>query len=245
MVVNIKITNKDILTEVKLSGKLPEIISQIIDRQIIATAVSQEKIKIGNLELQEAADRFRLLNRLKTARSTIEWLQKNSLSVENLEQIAEHMVNTSKLAENLFSRDSIEKYFVEHHLDYTEVVMYEIILDSQDLAMEIFDAIQGDRITFQQAASQYITDPELRRRGGYSGIRRCKQMSPEVSAVVFAQRNPRLLKPLTTSQGTHLIYVEQIIDPQLEECFGEIVDNLFDRWLQAYKSDINILKVAI
>ncbi len=242
---NIKITKEDIVNEVKLSGKLPKIINQIIDRQIIATTVSKLKIDATDRELQASADRFRLLNHLESVQATTIWLQEHSLSVENLEQIAEHTVNISKLSEKLFNPDRVEQHFIENQLNYTGAVMYEMILDSQDLAREIFDAIQKNEMTFHQAATQYITDPELRRCGGYIGIRSREQLLPEVSAAVFAQRTPRLLQPLTTSQGTHLIYVEEIIEPKLAACFEEIVDRLFSQWLQSQRSEVDIIKVAI
>ena len=41
--------------------------------------------------------------------------------------------------------DKIEPYFYENQLDYTAVVIYEVILDDEDLAMELFYAIQERR----------------------------------------------------------------------------------------------------
>jgi PPIC-type PPIASE domain len=43
-----------------------------------------------------------------------------------------------------------------------------------------------------------------------------KDLKPEISAAVFATKPPQLLKPIVTSKGVHLIYVEEIIQPELD-----------------------------
>jgi hypothetical protein len=47
--------------------------------------------------------------------------------------------------------------------------MYEIVLDDEDLAMELFYGIQEGEMSFYEVAHQYIQDMELRRKGGYRG----------------------------------------------------------------------------
>lgn len=59
---SIIIQNEDILQEVKLSSKIPEIIEQIVYRKIITEAVAEAGIKVETEELQKAADQIRLVN---------------------------------------------------------------------------------------------------------------------------------------------------------------------------------------
>jgi len=40
--------------------------------------------------------------------------------------------------------------FAEHQLDYTQVVMYEVVLDDEDLAMELFYSLQEGETSFPQ-----------------------------------------------------------------------------------------------
>ncbi|MEQ9355725.1 MAG: peptidylprolyl isomerase [Coleofasciculus chthonoplastes F2-STO-03] len=42
-----------------------------------------------------------------------------------------------------------------------------------------------------------------------------KELKPEISAAVFAATPPQVLKPIVTSKGVHLIFVEEIIQPEL------------------------------
>jgi len=43
-------------------------------------------------------------------------------------------------------------HFVEHQLDYAQIVMYEVVLDDEDLAMELFYALQEGEISFPEVA---------------------------------------------------------------------------------------------
>ena len=111
--------------------------------------------------------------------------------------------------------------------------MYEVVLDDEDLAIELFYGIQEGEMSFYEVAHQYIQDTELRRKGGYRGIVRRKELKPEISAAVFAAKPPQVLKPIVTSSGVNLILVEEIIQPELDAKLGsQIMFNLFDEWLQ-------------
>jgi parvulin-like peptidyl-prolyl isomerase len=228
----ITITSKDILHQVKLFCQIPSIIEKIITRKIIADAVGEAGIKVETEELQKAADQFRLINKLRSADETREWLQKYSLSLDDFEEFVYTNFITEKLIIYLFA-NKVEPYFFEHQLDYAGVVMYEVVLDDEDLAMELFYGIQEGEISFPEVAHQYIQDTELRRCGGYRGILRRKELKPEISAAIFAVKPPQLLKPIVTSSGVHLILVEELIQSQLDDKLrSQIMSGLFSEWLK-------------
>jgi parvulin-like peptidyl-prolyl isomerase len=228
----ITITSEDILQQVKLSCKIPSVIEEIVTRKIIADAAANVGIKAETEELQKAADNTRLLGKLKTADDTWAWLQKHGLSLDDFEEVIYNNVISGKLAQHLFA-DKVKPFFVEHQLDYAGVVMYEVVLDDEDLAIELFYGIQEGEMSFYEVAHQYIQDTELRRKGGYQGIVRRKELKPEISAAVFAAKPPQVLKPIVTSSGVNLILVEEIIQPELDDKLSsQIMFNLFDEWLQ-------------
>lgn len=126
-------------------------------------------------------------------------------------------VLSSKLAQHLF-KDKVEPFFV---------------LDDEDLAMELYYAIAEGEMSFHEVAHQYIQDKELRRSGGYRGILQRKDLKPEFSAAVFAATPPQVLKPILSSKGVHLILVEELIEPQLDETLRyKILSDLFSEWLK-------------
>ena len=228
----LNVSLEEIFEQIKLSCQLPSIVEGIVTRKIIAEAAAGADIKVEKEELQQTADNIRLANQLQSVDQTWLWLQKHGLSVEEFEQLARDNIIYRKLVQHLFA-DQVEPFFIEHQLDYAGVVMYEVVLDDEDLAMELFYALQEGEISFHEVARQYIQDIQLRRAGGYRGILSRKELKPEISAAVFAATPPQILKPILTSKGAHLIIVEEIIQPQLDDNLRmAILADLFSAWLQ-------------
>ncbi|MEH2245623.1 peptidylprolyl isomerase [Nostoc sp.] len=237
----ITITKEDILSQVKLSCKIPEFVEGIVTRKVIENAAAEAGIKVETEELQKAADQMRLINKLISADHTWAWLEKHSLSIDDYEEIVYSTVISDKLATHLFA-DKVEPYFFENQLDYAGVVMYEVVLDEEDLAIELLYAIREGEMSFYDVAHKYIQDTELRRKCGYQGMVRRKDLKPEISAAIFAVKPPQLLKPIITSKGAHLILVEEIIKPELDTKLRyQILLTLFFEWI---KQQIQQLKVA-
>ena len=226
------VSREEIVHQIKLSCQIPSVIEGIATRKILANTAQELGIKVEPEELQIAADNIRLINNLRRTDDTWLWLQKHSLSLDEFEESVYATVVSSKLAQHLFA-DKVEPFFVEHQLDYAQVVMYEVVLDDQDLAMELFYAIAKGETSFPSVAHQYIQDTELRRTGGYQGTLSRKALKPEISAAVFAATPPQILKPIATSSGVHLIWVEELIQPQLDELIRyKILSDLFSEWLK-------------
>ena len=220
-----------IVSEAKMSGKVSELIQSATRRQIIIDRAQELGIAPTADEIQLAADNLRIGNQLETAEATLNWLQINFLSVTDLEQIVTHQLITEQLAHHLFS-DRVEHYFHQNSLEYLSATIYEIILPDKYLAMELFYAIEEGDLYFADVARKYIIDPELNRRGGYLGTVHRTQLRPEISAAVFAAKPSQLIEPVVTAIGTHLIYVEAIVQPQLDALlYQRILMQMFDRWL--------------
>ena len=181
--------------------------------------------------MQQAVNEWRSLNNLNSVEATQLWLEKHYLSLEELGELISAEVLAKKLARHLFE-NKVETYFIDYQIDYMQVSMYEIILDNEDLAMEIFYAIDEAEMSFFEAAYKYIRDTELSRKGGYRGTLYRKDLKPEITAAVFGANPPQILKPINTSTGVHLIRVEEITKPLLDDGMRhKIIDELFDTWL--------------
>ncbi|QLE39984.1 peptidylprolyl isomerase [Nostoc sp. C052] len=237
----ITISANDILHQVKLSCQIPSIVEQIVTRKIIISAAANAGIEIDAEELQQSADNIRLLSKLRSADETLLWLQKNSLSVDDFEEMVYTNVISGKLAEYLFGK-KVESWFFEHQLDYGGAVIYEVILDDEDLGMELFYELREGEVSFPEVAHQYIQDKELRRVGGYRGIVRRKELKAEISAAVFASKPPQVLKPIVTSKGIHLILVEELIQPELDDKLRyQIMSDLFSGWVKQQVEEVEVM----
>ena len=239
-----EISDRDFIYEAKIAGKIPELIQGILRRKVIARQVQEAGIALTIAELQAAADKFRIVNQLESAEATQKWLQDRFLSIDDFEDMVTQNLISNKLAQHLFG-DRVEQIFAQNLLDYSGAIIYEVILEDRNLAMEIFYSLQEGDLSFADVARQYISVPESRRRGGYIGIVSRKQLRPEISAAVFAAKPPQLIEPIVTAVGVHLIQVEEIIEPQLDErLHQQILTEMFDRWLvetiAAYPHQVNL-----
>jgi parvulin-like peptidyl-prolyl isomerase len=227
-----KICLQDLIGEVKLSIKIPELIHNVFRRKIISRSAHKFGIKPTDEELQTAADFFRSANQLKTVELTQKWLRSHFLSLEEFEQIVADRLINEKLAHHLFA-EKVEHFFCQNLLEYGGATIYEVVLEDKELAIEIFYSLEEGDLSFADVARKYITDPELKRRGGYLGTLNRKQLRPEISAAVFAAQPPQLIKPVITDVGVHLIHVEEIIQPQLDRLLHhQIMMDMFERWIE-------------
>jgi parvulin-like peptidyl-prolyl isomerase len=224
-------THEEILREAKLSLQFPQLTEQIMAHKVIAKAAAEKGIKPDAAALQEAADQIRVSHNLKSAAETYAWLEKYSLSMDDFEELALRSCLRSQLAEYLFA-DKIEPYFVQHKLDYMSAVLYEVVFDDEDLAMEVYYALQAGETTFPQVAHEYIKATELRHIGGYLGELRRPALNRDVATAIFSAIPPQALKPVLSARGISLIYVKEIRQPLLtEKLQKEILVNLFESFV--------------
>ncbi len=236
---NIEISDRDLIYEAKLAGKIPSLVRGIIRRKVIGSQIKKAGIEPSAAELQQAADRFRTIEHLESAEATNNWLQENHLSIDDFEDMVTQDLLAAKLAQHLFAHQ-VEQIFHQNFIDYSAATFYEIILEDRDLAMELFYSLQEGDLSFADVAQQYISDPEFSRRGGYVGTVGRKQLRPEISAAIFAAKPPQLIKPIITAVGVHLIQVAEIIEPKLDErLHHQILTELFERWLSEKMIEIS------
>ncbi|MUG93676.1 peptidylprolyl isomerase [Scytonema sp. UIC 10036] len=232
MTEHLTISISDIIHSLKLSCQIPEVVKTITSQKIITEAVREAGIEVTETELQSEGDKLRLDKKLVTAKDTWAWLHKHHLSVRDFEELVYNSLISKKLANYLFS-EQVKKFFYEHQLDYEAAVTYEVTFEDRDLALELFCALEEGEITFPEMARLYIQDLELRRAYGYQGVRYRKDFRPEIAAAVFASSPPRILKPITTPKGVYLVWVEEIIQPKLDEkLHDKIISEMFADWLK-------------
>ncbi len=225
------LTPEELLKEVKLSLQLPHLAGEIRIHKLIAETAQEKGIKPDAAALQEAADQIRVSHNLTGAAETYAWLEKYSLLMDDFEELALRSCLRHQLAEHLFA-DKIEPYFVQHKLDYMSAVLYEVVFDDEDLAMEIYYALQAGETTFSQVSHNHIKKTGLHHPVRYLGKLRRAALNPEVAAAVFSTIPPQVLKPIVSAQGISLIYVNEIYMPSLtEQLRNEILVDLFDSFL--------------
>ncbi|MDF5706992.1 MAG: peptidylprolyl isomerase [Nostoc sp. S4] len=238
----IVVTQKEILQQLKLSRRLPSLIDEVVRLKIIRSTAVEIGIQVSTEELQKSADYLRVIQKLTSSDETWKWLHHHGMSLDDFEESVYNFVITTKLAQHLFA-EQIEPFFYEHQLEYSSVCFHEIILENEDLAIELFYAIAEAEISFSEAACQYIQDTELQRCGGYRGKVPREELKPEITAAVYAAKPPQLLQPILTSKGVHLIFLDEIIQPQLNDKLREkILLELLTQWFEEKVSQSKIVR---
>jgi parvulin-like peptidyl-prolyl isomerase len=232
MAISLEINSEDILTQVKISQMVPSISEKILLMRIIEDEAEQAGIKLAVSELQEAADDFRKKNGLTGLKNTEIWLKLNQLSLDEFEAMIRLQLLKGKLQEVVLG-DKVESYFYQHQLDFDQVVLSEVVLKNHELATELYYAVREGELKFHDIASKYAEDKESRYKGGYLGRIRRKDISPELSSVFSVNNPPQTVKPITTGNGCHLLWIEDLIKAELDhEIREEIQDQLFMEFLR-------------
>jgi parvulin-like peptidyl-prolyl isomerase len=238
----LNISNQDIIRHIRLECQMPNVVEGIAARKIIAKAAASTGIKVEPEELQQAGDNLRLAKKLVKAADTWTWLKTHNLSLDEFEEIVHTSVLSAKLANYLFAKQ-VESFFFAHQLDYVAAATYEIVLDNKDLALELFYALKEGEISFPEIARKYIQNPELKHTWGYQGIRCRREFPSVIASSVFAANAPQIIKPIETSKGVYLIWVEKIFHPKLDKQMrAQIQQDLFATWL---KQQIEQLEIVI
>lgn len=237
----ISISREDVFDCLRLSCQLNNIMEQVMAYKIIKTKAEEIGLEVSTAELQQAADEFRLAKNLIDVRDTKKWLQKHSLSLDDFENLIYFDLLAKKLINRLFA-DSVESWFNLHQNDYAQAAIYEVDFQDIDIARKLFSALHEGEISFQEIARQYITQPSLRRAGGYRGVLYRRELETEIASAVFTATPPEFLQPIVTPTGVHLILVEEIIEPQLDESMrSKILAELFYQWLRRQVRDMAII----
>jgi parvulin-like peptidyl-prolyl isomerase len=227
-----EINQAELFHQLKISGKIPEIVHGILQQRVLEQAAKELRIDISDEELQEGADRFRVANKLESTQATESWLRDRMLSMDDFEQLIIANLLTYRVADRLFN-EQVAPYFHQNILNYAAAVIYEVVVSDRNLAIELFYAIQEGDMSFADVAKRYGQNSETQRKGGYLGSVPRQKMLPEVSAAVFAAQPPQIVEPILSAKGTYLIWVEEIVNPTLDDSLREQIRwQLFQEWLQ-------------
>lgn len=227
----ITISSEEIVYFLRKNIQLKELYERILSQKIIEQASRERGITVTGEEIQAEAERVRREQRLEKAADTLAWLADRMVTPDEWEAGIRDRLLQKKLAKSLFERD-IEKYFAQNKLDFDRVLLYQIIVNSDKVALEILFQIEEKEISFYEAAYLYNLDERRKYSCGYEGKLYRWNLKPDIAAIVFSSQPKQILGPLQTDIGYHLFMVEEVIPAQLDlATYQKICDRLFQEWL--------------
>lgn len=227
----IGISPEEIINYLKSEMSLREVCQKIL-YQIIINKVAQERgIIVTTEEIEIEADRQRREQRLEKAVDTLTWLAKQLVSPYDWEIGIRNQLLAPKLAQTLFAKE-VEKFFNKNRQEFEQIVLYQIIVTCEKLAQELYYQIEEGEISFYEAAHIYDIDEHRRQKCGYEGKIYRWAIQANIAEVVLGTPPKRIIGPLKSEQGYHILMVEEVIAAELTpQRYEEIINNMFQQWL--------------
>lgn len=228
---NIFIEPEEIVNFLKSEMKLKEVYQNILCKRVIQQVSQDRGITLTTEEIEAEANRQRREQHLEKAVDTLAWLADQLISPYDWEEGIRDRLLSQKLAEALFAQE-VEKFFIQNRLAFEQVVLYQIVVDSEILAQELYYQIEEGEISFYDAAHRYDIDTHRRHKCGYEGTIYRFTLQPDIAAVVFSVAPKKLTGPIKTEQGYLLFIVEDFLPAVLTPTrYQEILNNMFQNWL--------------
>jgi parvulin-like peptidyl-prolyl isomerase len=224
---------EEIVNFLKSEMNLKEVCQKILFQKLICQVAQRRGIIVTTEEIEAEADRQRREKRLEKATDTLSWLTDQLISLHDWEVGIRNRILSQKLAQTLFAKE-VESFFLQNRLSFEQVLLYQIIVDSEKLAQELYYQIEEREISFYHAAHLYDIDDNRRKNCGYEGKIYRWAIQADIAAIIFTTIPKQLIGPLKTDQGYHLLMVEELIPAELSpERYQEILNNMFQQWLAA------------
>ncbi len=162
-------------------------------------------------------------------------------------ELASHMAAT-KTIEGVTVDEAEEKAFYEENkaqfVQGAKVSAKHILVDSEELANKVAEEIAAGK-SFEDAAKEYSTCPS-KDRGGDLGFFSKGQMVPEFEKAAFEGEMNKVLGPVQTQFGYHLILVEDKQEAA-EIPFEQVQEQIHQQLMQnkqreAYEKKVTELK---
>jgi parvulin-like peptidyl-prolyl isomerase len=221
----------EVLSFLKQTLQLKQICNHLLHQRIVHQIAHKIGIQVSIEEIRAEIDRVRYDHRLFQAADIFAWLTDQLVTVEEWEDGIRDRILTQKLSQHLFSTE-VERFFIEHQLEFDQVVLYQIAVPYEQLAREIAYEITEGEISFYEAAHIYNLDFQRRCFCGYEGKVYRRSLHPELSSLIFSAKPGDVIGPVTFDQISHLFMVEEFIPAELTpECHQEILDRLFQEWI--------------
>jgi parvulin-like peptidyl-prolyl isomerase len=236
---NIPISNEEIIGFLKERFLLRDICQRIVCLDIAEKTAQRMNLKITQDEIEVEAENFRREKHLEKATDTFKWLTDQLITEEDWERGIQNHILLRRLSEALFQKE-VDKYFAEHQLNFEQIVLYQITVPYEALALELFYQIEEEEINFFTAAHFYDIDEVRQRQCGYVGNVYRWNLQPEISAVVFGAEIGKVTDPIPSEDGFTLFLVEKFIQAELTpEHRQTIIDKLLNEWFDRELSHLS------
>ena len=206
---------------------------------VVRQYAEKQNIRNTEQELQLAADELRYARGLEAVDATHQWMRANHQSLLSIQESIDQMLLHNKVRSSIPDAQ-VEAYFAEHQLDFEEVELYSIRVDSEQKARELMTQVTDESANFHAVAMAHSQDDDSKHLGGYVGKLRRLQMTGAVEAAVFKAKPGSVTGPFKTDKGWNLFKVASIHKPTLGEAKSEIRVKLMEQLVDKLVAEASV-----
>ena len=225
-------THEKIVAYLSYSCKVAEIASLAEQDALILQVCEQLNIAVSEEELQVAGDKFRQEHKLLGASETLTWLSQQRITVEDWSQGIQISLLTQKLKEHLFG-SAVDSHYLTDRDNYRRVALSQILVTDLTIAIKIVQLLREEGISFCALALEHSKGQKSKENGGFAGVHFVTELMAEITQAIADSQEGDIIDPVQTKLGYHILRVEKWFHPELNEVRDQILESLFQGWLQA------------
>ncbi|MFZ5642836.1 MAG: peptidylprolyl isomerase [Bacillota bacterium] len=233
------LTLQRLLSFMRLTGLMNQIEDSFVKCLLIKEEVESAGVKVTDEELQEHVNELRYGLGLDKAEDTYRWLEKNNMTVEDLETQCECAIRTKKFTDYI-SQGKVEEYFAKNMLDFEKAEISQIIVQELSVAQELVMQVKDGDAPFEDLARTYSKDYSSG-WGGFVGTVSRTRLKPEFESAIFSSKEGDIIGPFESDRGFHIIKVHSVQPAKLDEETRETVkEKILNQWLEEKKKKASI-----
>lgn len=179
---------------------------QAADAVLLTICIEESGIDIPLESIQQASDRYREQNGLRSVEDTRAWLEVRGLSLDTWGDCVETALATDELV-RLKTETGVETWYAQNRRSLDRVELACLAVTDAGMAEEIMDQFEDGDLSFAEAVARFHVDPAARKRGGYLGWCDRARVPHEAEARLFGAAPGELVGPVVSAEDTRLYRV--------------------------------------
>jgi parvulin-like peptidyl-prolyl isomerase len=203
------------LKYLQVAGKLQGFIGDVLRQYMLERELeTRNDLDIPPALVEQAVVDFRLQNQLTEPQAFQDWLIRNGTTYELFHQQITGSFKLEKLKAQI-AEARLQEYFIERKLMLDRIVLSRIVVESKELAEELYTQIL-EGASFEQLAQEYSKADERVANGMMGPVSRGTM--PDVLRAAIDSVNPGdLVGPIQIENYWAIFRVEQFLPATLED----------------------------
>lgn len=224
----------------RLRGDLEKFLDELIDAAVLTQFASEIGISWEEDEVRAEIDLYRRAHGLLTVEATRVWLEKNNMTVEDLQDYIVRRLIYDKTLRHV-TEDEIEPYFHSRRAELDVVLVAHIVVKESHVATAVLNAVEHAPESWASLALQYSMDRDTADSGGWLGLVSRSDFLPHVADTVFSASPGSVVGPFKVEDGLEIIRIYDVRRAQLDDRTREkIRGKIFRDWLAEQREKVDL-----